>query len=126
MRVLLADAHPEVRWALRTVIREEPGLTMAGEVSDSEHLLEKAQELKPDLIVLEWELPGQSGEELLADLGSLNHGSRVIVLSSKPEAKQVALAAGADAFVSKANGPEKLLAVLRELVHDKESRRWLP
>ena len=118
MRVLLADAHPEVRWALRPVIREEPGLALAGEVSDSEHLLEQAQELKPDLIVLEWELPGQPGAELLADLGTLNHGSWVIVLSSKPEAKQAALAAGANAFVSKANGPEELLAALRELIHE--------
>ena len=118
MRVLLADAHPEVRWALRTVIREEPGLALAGEVSDSEHLLEQAQELNPDLIVLEWELPGQPGGELLANLGALNQEARVIVLSSRPEAKQAALAAGANAFVSKANGPEKLLTALRELVHE--------
>jgi DNA-binding NarL/FixJ family response regulator len=103
MRVLIADAHPEVRWALRTVIREELGLTVVGEVSDTEHL---------------WELPGQPGEELFADLGTLNHGSRVIVLSRRPEARQAALAAGAEAFVSKADAPEQLLTALRTLVHE--------
>jgi DNA-binding NarL/FixJ family response regulator len=118
MYVLLADAHPKVRWALRTVIGEEPGLTMAGEVSNSERLLDQARELKPDLIVLDWDLPGQPGEELLVDLANLNQGSRVFVLSSRPEARQAALAAGANAFVSKASGPDQLLAALREFVRE--------
>jgi DNA-binding NarL/FixJ family response regulator len=118
MRVLIADAHPEVRWALRTVIREELGLTVVGEVSDTEHLLDEARAQHPDVILLEWELPGQPGEELFADLGTLNHGSRVIVLSRRPEARQAALAAGAEAFVSKADAPEQLLTALRTLVHE--------
>ena len=118
MRVLLADAHPKVRWALRTVIGEEPGLMMAGEVSDSACLLNQARDLKPDLIVVDWELPGQPGEELLADLSNLNPGSRVLVMSSRPEARKVALAAGASAFVSKANGSDQLLAALREFVRE--------
>lgn len=118
MRVLLADAHPKVRWALRTVIREEPGLTVVGEVSDVEHLLAEARAQHPDLIFLEWELSGRPGEELLAVLGALNHGSRVIVLSSRPEARQAALAAGAEAFVSKADAPQQLLAALRRLVQE--------
>lgn len=117
MRVLVADAHQEVRWALRTAIREEPGLTMAGEVSDAEQLLNEVRVQHPDVILLEWELPGQCGEELLASLGSLNHGFRVVVLSGQPGAKKAALAAGADAFASKADTPQQLLAALRSLVH---------
>jgi DNA-binding NarL/FixJ family response regulator len=115
MRVLIADAHPQVRWALRTVIREEPGLTVVAEVSDSEHLLDEIRAQHPNVILLEWELPGQPGEELLADLSALNHGSRVIVLSRRPEARQAALAAGAEAFISKADAPQQLLAALRQL-----------
>lgn len=118
MRVLLADAHRNVRWALRTAITEEPGLTVVGEVSDADHLLSQAQALQPDLILLEWELPGRTGEELLADLGTLNHGSRVIVLSGRPEARQAALAAGAEAFVSKADAPHQLLTTLHKLVRE--------
>jgi DNA-binding NarL/FixJ family response regulator len=118
MRVLVADGHPEVRWALRTVVGEEPGLTMAGEVSDAEQLVQQARTLRPDIILLEWELPGQPGEDLLAALGSTSHGVRVIVLSRHPEAKRAALAAGADAFVSKADGPQEFLAALRRVVHE--------
>lgn len=118
MRVLLADAHRNVRWALRTALTEEPELTVVGEVSDADQLLSQARALHPDLILLEWELPGLSGEELLADLGSLNHGSRVMVLSGRPEVRQAALAAGAEAFVSKAESPHQLLAALHRLVRE--------
>lgn len=118
MRVLVADAHREVRWALRTVIGEEPGLTVVGEVSDAVHLLDQAQDLHCDLVLLEWELGGPTGEELLADLGTLDRPCRVVVLSRQLEARGAALAAGADAFVSKADAPEQLLAVLRRLGHD--------
>jgi DNA-binding NarL/FixJ family response regulator len=115
MRVLLADDRSEVRWALRTVIREEPGLSVVGEVSDTEDLLAEVQALQPDLILLEWELPGQPVEELLSVLRVLDGQPRVIILGQEPGAEQAAYVAGADDFVNKANGAEKLLCALRRL-----------
>jgi DNA-binding NarL/FixJ family response regulator len=122
MRVLVADGHPEVRWALRTVIAEEPGLTLIGEVSDYVQLVQQARALQPDMIVLEWGLPDQPEGDLLAALGRPSQGVRFIVLSQHPEAKQAALAAGADAFVSKADDPQALLAALRGLVREESER----
>ena len=116
MRVLLADHHTWIRWALRTVIREEPGLTVVGEVSKTEDLLSQAQALRPEVILLEWELPGQPADELLSVLRALVLQSRVIVLSQRAESEEAALAAGADAFISKATPPEQLLTTLRRLV----------
>ena len=116
MRVLLADGHTEVRWALRTALKEEPDLTVIGEVSERKDLLAQAQALHPELILLEWELLGQRAGKLLAALYTLNGPVKVIVLSRQAECEQAALAAGADAFVSKADGPEQLLAALRQLV----------
>lgn len=116
MRVLLADENARVRWALRTVLREEADLMLVAEVADSESLLAQTEKLQPDLIVVQWELPGQAGETLIGRLRSLAASSRVIVLSSQPDCRQAALRAGADAFVSKADGPEQLLAALHEPV----------
>lgn len=116
MRVLLADDHPKVRWALRTFIKEEPGWIIVGETSGADTLLSQALVLQPDLILLEWELPGWAGDKLLSALRALDLPSRLIVLSKSSETERLALAAGADAFVSKANGPEQLLAVLHRLV----------
>jgi len=120
MRVLVADTHPDVRWALRTVVGEEPGLTMVGEACDYVQLAQQARTLKPDMILLEWELPGQPAERVVEALSSISQRARVIVLSRHPEAKRAALAAGADAFVSKADAPQELLAALRRLVHESE------
>ena len=119
MRVMLADSHTQIRWALRTVIEEEPGLTLVGEVSEAQNLLSQVQSLQPDLILLEWELPGRSNG-FLAELLALNLDSHVIVLSSQPELREAVLSAGAEAFVSKADAPEQLLATLRNLVRQRE------
>lgn len=114
MRVLLADDHTWVRWALRTAIGEEPGLTVVGEVSEAENLLSQTQALQPDLILLEWELTGRAADDLLSALRALDSQIGVIVLSQRTESEQAALAAGADGFVLKANGSDHLLAALRE------------
>jgi DNA-binding NarL/FixJ family response regulator len=116
MRVLLADEHATVLWALRTVIREQPGLTLVGEVLDMDSLLVHAQTLQPDLILLEWESLASPAACTLSVLRQLEFHPRVLVLSRKPESRQAALQAGADAFVSKADAPESLLAALRRLV----------
>lgn len=118
MRVLLADHHSQVRWALRTAIKEEPRLVVVGEATEAEALLSQAQALRPDLILLEWELPGQPVEEVLSTLRAFNNGCQVIVLSRQPECETAALAAGADAFISKAAAPEELLTALRALASD--------
>jgi DNA-binding NarL/FixJ family response regulator len=115
MRVMLADSHARIRWALRTVIEEEPGLTLVGEASEAQDLMLQAQFLQPDLILLEWELPGQANG-YLTELRALSPGPYVIVLSSQPEQREAVLASGAEAFVSKADAPEQLLATLRNLV----------
>jgi DNA-binding NarL/FixJ family response regulator len=115
MRVLLADGHPAILWALRTVIKEQPGLSLVGEVSDRENLLAQAQLSKPNLILVEWESLNGHAETTLLALHQLEVRPRVMVLSRTPESRGAALQAGADAFVSKADAPQSLLVALRAL-----------
>ena len=93
--------------------------TVVIEVEDVSALLSQTQTLHPDLILLEWELPGVWDHDLLVRVQALEPQSCVIVLSNEPECKASALAAGADAFVSKAGPPEELLAILRKLVAER-------
>jgi DNA-binding NarL/FixJ family response regulator len=116
MRVLLADDHTRVRWALRTAIQEEPGIDVVGEVSEGHTLLAQIRALRPDVILLEWELSGWPASGVLTALRALDQPCRVVVLGQHPDARAAALAAGADAFVSKSDPPDKLLGTLRELV----------
>jgi DNA-binding NarL/FixJ family response regulator len=93
-------------------MRENPELTVVGEASDADALLSQALALQPDLILLEWGLSDRPAGQLLAALRALNPSARVIVLSWRPGSEQDALAAGADRFVSKADGPEELVSAL--------------
>jgi two-component system nitrate/nitrite response regulator NarL len=118
MRVLVADDHPKVRWALRTFMQEAPGLIVVGEASDADTLLSQTLALRPDVILLEWELTGMPASKLLPVLHALGFAVQVLVLSWHPGSRQAALDAGADGFASKANGPETLLAALCQLMEE--------
>lgn len=120
MRVLLADGHIRVRRALRMFIAEVPGLRIVGEVWDADALLREASTLQPDLILLDWELHGMPAGKPISALRGLNLSARVIVLSWRPDSERGALAAGADGFVSKASGPERLLNVMRRLMRGEQ------
>jgi two-component system nitrate/nitrite response regulator NarL len=81
-----------------------------GEASDLEQALELAGVEQPDLVLLDWELPAQGGGAALSKLRTVVcPGLAVIALSSRPEARRDSLAAGADAFVSKGDPPERLI-----------------
>ena len=112
MRVLLADDQTKVRSALRLLLEQEPGLSVVGEAAEAEDLLAQVGTECPDLVLLDWELPDQGGAATLAGLRAARPGLMVIALSGQPEARQAALAAGADAFVSKGDPPERLLAAV--------------
>jgi len=112
VRVLIADDQPQVRSALRLLLRQDPDMVVVGEAGDAEEALELAATQAPDLVLLDWELPGQRNGATLAGLRTVQPGLKVIALSGRPEARQAALAAGADVFVSKGDPPEHLLAAV--------------
>jgi DNA-binding NarL/FixJ family response regulator len=112
MRILLADDEANVRYGLRVLLEERPGFEIVGEAADAGALLAQVEAACPDLLLLNWGLPGRLGADLLPTLRRLCGGLYVIVLSGRPEARQAALDAGADAFVSKVEPPERLLAAI--------------
>jgi len=112
MRILLADDEPKVRFALRALLQRQPGLTVLGEAIDAQHLLAQTEGTYPDLVLLDWELPGLASVDLLSALRGVYPDVVVIALSGRPGARRAALNAGADAFVSKGDPPERLLAAI--------------
>ena len=116
MRVLLADNDSRICTALDLLLKSHLTLAVAGESPDVDTLIHQAKALAPDLILLDWELPGTPNAELLERLRRTSPRPWVIALSGRPESEREALTAGADAFVSKADPPERLLAALNELI----------
>ena len=118
MGILLADDQPEVRRALTILLERQPGLIVAGEAVDADDLLAQVETICPDMVLLDWELPGLAGTDLLSALRAVCPGLLVIALSGRPGARRAALAAGADAFVSKADPPDRLLAAIGRTATD--------
>jgi|SRR3990172_2435068 len=112
MKILLADDNPEVRSALRLLLEQEPLVAMVMEVADIKGLLVHLRENCPMVLLLDWELPGLHSSDVLMMVRSRCPELKVIALSSKFEARQEALAARVDAFISKAEPPEKILSTL--------------
>jgi len=99
---------------LCVLLEQQPGLKVVGEASDARDLLAQAAATHPDLVLLAWELPGLAASGSLPALRKACPGLFVITLSGRPAARRAALAAGADAFVSKAEPPERLLSTIED------------
>lgn len=111
VRILLADDQDQVRSALRFLLEQENDLSIVGEGVNAQALIERTRATLPDLVLLDWELPGlQDG--ILGALWEIRPGLSVIALSGRPEARRDAMLAGVTAFVSKAGPPEQLLGAI--------------
>jgi two-component system, NarL family, response regulator DesR len=115
MRVLLADDLLAVRSALALLLEQEVDLQVTGQVSDSSGLLQAVAQDPPDVILLDWELPGAPARELVQELRQSNPQICIIALSSQPESEIDAMLAGVDAFIDKFTPPEAVLEALDSL-----------
>jgi DNA-binding NarL/FixJ family response regulator len=115
LNILIRDVQSRVRFGLHVLLEEQPGWRVAGEAVDAQALLDRIRGGCPDLVLLDWELPGMSAEALLATIRRACPDLRVIFMSGKDELREAALRAGADVFAYKADPPEKLLRLIREL-----------
>ncbi len=115
MDIVLASQEYDLRLALEMLFREQPGAYVVGSASRADGLLALIQTACPDLVLLDWDLPGRPSMEVLAEVSSADCRPKIIVLGKDPEARSVALAAGADAFVVKGEPPEQLLIAFRQV-----------
>jgi len=116
MEILLADDNPEVRSALRLLLEQDPLPIIVMEISDTQGLFASLRENCPLAVLLDWELPEFHGKDALDAIHSFCPGMKVIAMSSRYEARHEALRAGADAFISKAEPAEQILATLYALL----------
>ena len=112
LSIFIADHEPDVRQALRLVCEESLGLTIAAEAADSNDLLAQLTAADPDILLLEWELPGLKPSALINQLRT-NHSVYVIVTGGQAEIRTRAFEAGADGFVYKGDPPNQLINLLR-------------
>jgi DNA-binding NarL/FixJ family response regulator len=109
-RVLIVDDQEAFRSAARLVVELTDGFEVAGEAETGEDGVRLAADLHPDLVLMDMNLPGIDGSEATRRIMAISPEIRVIGLSTYEEFKERALAAGAVAFMSKADFEPALLA----------------
>jgi DNA-binding NarL/FixJ family response regulator len=114
IRVFLADAQPEERSALRLLLLDL-AMEVVGEAKDWPTTLAQAPATNLDMLLVDWDLlPVDLGVQSLAELRLACPNAIVVVLISPLDARhQAAISAGADAFISKGETPERVAERLR-------------
>jgi DNA-binding NarL/FixJ family response regulator len=117
VRILLADDHPILRDGLRKLLEVEPDLRVIGEAGDGIEAVKGVRRLKPDLLLLDLNMPRQTGLEALREIGPLST-TRTVVLAAAIEKAQVAEAIqlGARGVVLKESATELLLRCIRAVM----------
>ena len=115
-RVLLVDDDRALRGLVRATLPED--WFEVAEAESGRDALAKAEERRPDLVVLDWRMPEGSGAEVFARLKADFPTIRVVVLTAEkqPREREAARRLGADAFLTKPFSPLRLLDVLERLV----------
>ena len=124
IRILIADDHPIVRDGLRKLLTLEDDLEIVGEASDGREVLDKVQELDPDVVLLDLRMPNLDGLSTLQALAQLNKRAKVIVLTASEDKNEFvqAMKLGCSGIVLKQTAPELIVKSIRK-VHGGEI--WL-
>lgn len=122
IRLLLVDDHPVVREGLRSCLAMHPRLQIVGEAASGEEALSLAARRKPDLVLMDINLPGISGLEATARLRRVAPAARVLILSVHDRQEYVSQVTrcGARGYVLKDASPAELVRAI-EAVHRGEA-----
>ncbi len=114
--VLLADDHPLVRRGLRNLLDAETGFSVVGEAEDGLQVIQLAEKLHPDVVVVDLMMPNLNGLEVLKQVRHRSPKSRMIVLSMQSADPYVleAFRSGASGYVLKDDAPDEIINAIRQ------------
>lgn len=115
MKILLADDQVYVRSALRLILEHEPAWKIIGEAVEASSLWTTIQSCCPDVVLLDWELPGLDQAEDISKMRDYCPDIKVVALSSQVDSRKSAQRARVDAFVSKGDPPEAIINALQSI-----------
>jgi NarL family two-component system response regulator LiaR len=115
IRVLLVDDHPVVRQGLRALLSTQDGIDVVGEAGDGEAAVAAAQQLSPDVVLMDVVMPGMDGVEALRRIGDRRPQTRVVMLTSYADERRAmeAVDAGASGFLLKDASPRDVVSAIR-------------
>jgi len=115
IRIMLVDDHAVLRSGLRLLLEREEGLEPVGEAGTAEDAIRALPRLRPDVVVLDIEMPGMGGLEGAGKIRERAPDARILFLSMHDQARDVrqAFDAGADGYLLKSAADEDLVRAVR-------------
>lgn len=122
IRILIADDYADWRRQVRSLLQARPEWQVIAEALDGSEAIQKAEELKPDLVVLDIGLPKLNGIEAARRIRQLSPSSKIIFLSQKndPDVVRAALSTGAQGYVCKTDARRELVLALDVVLRGKQ------
>jgi DNA-binding NarL/FixJ family response regulator len=112
-RLLVVDDDPDVRAVVRLYLLRADDIEIVGESADGGEAVSDTERLRPDLILLDNDMPERTGMEVLADLRAQLPDARIVLFSTESDVAAAALANGADCFLHKPASSTEVLRALR-------------
>ena len=122
IHVVLADDHAVVRKGIREFLEDEGDITVLAEAADGEEALAYVQEHKPDVVVLDIQMPGRGGIDVTRALRSAGDQVAILILTAYDDDPYImaGIQAGANGYVLKSATPEEIVRAVRA-VHEGQS-----
>ena len=115
LRILLADDHKMLREGLRVLLDSQPGMQVVGEAANGKEVLDKAGELKPDVVVMDLSMPELNGLQATELLKTRHPDIKVVVLTAHEDESYLSqlCKAGAAGYVLKRSAGDQLVQAIR-------------
>ena len=118
IKIFLVDDQPSIRKGLQMQMALESDFQVVGETGEGLSALQHIAELEPDVVILDIDMPGMNGFEILQALRQLEIDIPIVILSMQadPVSRQRAFDLGAADFIEKQTGGSELFAAIRRVV----------
>jgi two-component system response regulator DegU len=122
IRVVLADDHARVRKGIRNLLERPADILVVGEASNGPQALKLVQDLNPDVLLLDVEMPGMNGNQVAAELRMMGSQVRILVLSAYDDKQYIMgmLESGVAGYLTKEEVPDILISAVRGIAHGKK------
>jgi len=125
IRVVIVDDHPGVRKGIKNLLKKDKRIAIVGEASDGKEAIQIVLSQKPDILLLDIELPILKGDEVVKHINAAQPEVRVMAVSSFNDRGYVQgmLDRGAMGYITKDEAPEMLLSAIHKIVE--EDSTWV-
>jgi two-component system invasion response regulator UvrY len=122
IKVIIADDHAIIRRGIREILDETDSIRVVDEAGDGNELINKLMNKKFDVVLLDINMPGRSGLDILKDLHKIKADQKVLILSMYPEAEYAlrAVKSGASGYLRKDSNPEEIVNAIKTVFAGKK------